>query len=233
MTTALAALLAMGLAAQTPDRIIGLLTLPDVFGRGACDRFQPRPVNLFAEPDAARLVGSIRVDAFWTFHEDGGCEGLRVSVHRTGTGSAGELPTREYEYEAPAAMVLERRGRWFRVRLPDGAAWIQASERDEFHPLDRLLPQRLTYLTSAWDGGLAASPGAARVGARQAGTSPEPHVRVVELRQVDDDLWVRVEVLSHSVCDPAVAEPVVTARGWLPAHTASGELTIWFFARGC
>jgi hypothetical protein len=57
-------------------------------------------------------------------------------------------------------------------------------------------------------------------------------VRVVEFRRVDDRLWVRVEVLSHSICE-STQEPAITARGWMRAHAPSGEPTIWFYSRGC
>jgi hypothetical protein len=225
-------LLAAPWAAQVQDRVAGLLALPEVFGAGACDRFTPEIITLYAAPDSRQVVGSIRVDTYWTFHERGGCEGLVVNVHRAGAGRVGEFPTREYEYEAPAAIVLEQRGRWFRVRLPDGAAWLRASQRDEFLPLERLLPDRLTYLTSAWDGRLAALPGAVMTPVERSRPGADVHVRLVELRRVGDDLWVHVEVLSHSGCESA-EEPGVTARGWLPAHAPSGEPTIWFFSRGC
>ena len=180
----------------------------------------------------AQVVGAIRVDSYYTFHADGGCQGLVVNVVQAAAQRVGELPTREYEYEAPAAIVLEERGRWFRIRLPVGTAWIQAAEEDGYYPLERLLPDRLTYLTGAWDGRLAPSPGAPAVEIARSRAVGEQHVRVTEVRRVGQDHWVRVELASHSVCASA-AEPTVTARGWLPAHAASGELAIWFYSRGC
>ena len=70
-------------ALQAQDRVIGLLSLPDVFGAGPCERFVPREVALYSAPDTLRQVGSIRVDRHWTFPLDGGCEGLKVGVHLT------------------------------------------------------------------------------------------------------------------------------------------------------
>ena len=65
-----------------------------------------------------------------------------------------------YEEEHPtAAIVVEVRGRWFKLRLNDGAAWIKASDRDEYFPLEELLVLRPAHLTQAWDGKLAAAPG--------------------------------------------------------------------------
>ena len=112
--------------ADAQDRVIGLLTLPEVFGGEACAPFEPRPVPLYAEPASKREVASIRVDQYWSFAPHGGCEGLEVSVHR---GSAkAELPTREYAYEAPAAIALDERNGWFKIRLSDGAAWVAPGE---------------------------------------------------------------------------------------------------------
>ncbi len=68
----------------------------------------------------------VSIDRHWTFHAAGSCEGLVVNVHQAGTGGVVRLPTREYEYEAPAAIVLERRGGWFKVQLVAESAWMPA-----------------------------------------------------------------------------------------------------------
>jgi hypothetical protein len=45
-------------------------------------------------------------------------------------------------------------------------------------------------------------------------------------------LWFQIEVMSHSICnDPS--EPKVIDRGWVAAHSRSGQPAIWFFSRGC
>jgi hypothetical protein len=225
-------LLACSPAAQAQDQVLGLLSLPKVFGTGACDPFVPGEITLYAAPDSGVVVGFVRVASYWTFHAAGGCGGLNVNVHSSATGSISELPTQEYDYEAPAAIVVEQRGRWFKVRLSDGAGWLRASERNEYLPLEELLIDGLTYLTGAFDGRLAASPGAADLEAERERLSPGRPVRVVESRRVGDQLWVHVEVWSHSVCE-SLEEPSVTEAGWLPAHAASGEPTVWFFSRGC
>jgi hypothetical protein len=228
---ALAFVLASTSSAFAQDAVIGLLSLPEVFGDGPCDKFSPREVSLYPAPESDQIVATIRIDKYWTFPEVGGCEGLRVTVHDARRQSSRELPTKEYEYEAPAAIVLQQRGRWFKVRLSDGAAWLHASDRNEYFPLERLLTKGLTYLTDASDGQLRSSAGAVRDadGKRIAAGGP---VRVRQFRRVGEDLWVNVQVLSHSLCESR-QEPVITAEGWLPAHSASGEPTIWFYSRGC
>jgi hypothetical protein len=224
-------LLACAPAVPAQDQVIGLLTQPEVVGSGPCDEFAPGEITLYAGPESRRVVGSVRVDEYWTFHEAGGCEGLKVSVHEAGSGRVSELPAREHDYEAPAAIVLARQGRWFQVRLAEGAAWLEASARSEYLPLEELLTDRLTYLTRGWDGTLAAAPGAAARGAARE-TARGGNVRVVGFRRSADRLWVEIEVLSHSICE-SLEEPTVTDRGWVPAHAPSGEPTIWFFSRGC
>ena len=227
-----AAMLAYAPAASAADRVIGLLSLPEVFGRTACDKFTPEEVALYEVPDGQR-VGSIRVDRYWTFHPDGGCAGLVVNVHRDGRSGVSSLPTREFEYEAPAVVVLERRRNWFRVRLSDGSAWLKASSQDEFFTLEQLLRDRLGYLTEEWDQRLASAPAAPLHKVTVEATAAGPReVRVVEFRRAGDELWVHVEVLRESGC-VSQGEPVVVARGWVRALAASGEPAVWFHARGC
>ena len=213
------------------DRVMGLLTLPELFGDFPCEEYVPEEVALYREPDAARPIAAARVDRPWTGHAAGGCEGLVVNVHRAGADSTEGLPTMEYAYEAPAVVVLEMRESWLRVRLEQGSGWLRVSERDVFHPLEQLLVGSLTYVARTPEGGLTTAP-AATSDAVPAELRTDHPVDVLETRAIDGALWLRVAVLSHSPCE-SVQEPSVVARGWLPAHTPSGEPTVWFYSRGC
>ena len=102
------ALTIVALAQPADDRIIGLLALPGVFGEGPCKPFEPRAITLYSDAGTRRVMGTIEVDQEWSFAPHGGCEGLEVSVHEGATRT--ELPTREFEYEAPAVIVLDTRG---------------------------------------------------------------------------------------------------------------------------
>lgn len=86
--------------ALAQERVIGLLALPGVFGRGACDRFAPRPVALHDTPQG-RGSGTVLVLEPWTHDSRGGCEGLEVGVRVPGAAAVEQLPTKEYAYEAP------------------------------------------------------------------------------------------------------------------------------------
>lgn len=227
----LSGLLSCASSAGAQDRVLGLLTLPEVFATAACDRFQPREVPLHAMPGGA-AVGEVHVVRNWTFHANGGCEGLEVAVRTRGTALERPLPTQEHDYEAPAAIVLEQRGRWFRLRLEPGSAWVQASDQDLFHPLEKLYEDALTYLTSDWSRQLSAAPGGSRRAARIPSAMNEPSVRIIGSRQSGGRLWFQIEVMSHSVCT-GNNEPRVIDRGWVPAHAPSGQPSIWFFSRGC
>ncbi len=97
------------IAAQSPaaaEGWIGLLTLPQVLGEGACDRFTPEEVPYYGEPDGDEPVATIRVEQYWEFPPEGGCMGLRVTAGAAQADEPGaELPTMEYDYEMPAAIV--------------------------------------------------------------------------------------------------------------------------------
>lgn len=223
------ALFVLARPVHAQDRVIGLLTLPEVFGREACAPFEPQPVPLYAGPASTREVASIRVDQYWSFAPHGGCEGLEVSVHR-GNAKA-ELPTREYAYEAPAAIALDERDGWFKIRLSDGAAWVGPAKHHQFLPLSELFDQALTAMTDQFTGRLRREPDGELVGERW-----EPHqdVRVIDIRRVGDRQWLHVEVMTHNICDANInVEPRAIARGWMPAHSDAGEPTVWFAARGC
>jgi hypothetical protein len=224
------AALLLSVPAGAEDRLLGLLMLPEVFGNGPCRPFEPTPVALYADADGKQSVGAIQVDRNWSFAPHGGCEGLEVSVHRGA--SRAELPTREYDYDAPAAIVIEQRGLAFRIRLSGSqSAWVQAPAANRFLPYESLLEEfvGVTFVMAGADGPLRRAPGGspAGIGARVRARQP---VRIIE-RSGD---WLHVEVLSHPVCDAAdYGPPDTVATGWMPSHLPSGEPTVWFSSRGC
>jgi hypothetical protein len=147
MTIALAVITVI--LAQAGDRVIGLLALPGVFGEGPCERFEPRALTLYADAGATRVIGTIEVDQNWSFAPHGGCEGLEVSVHEGQQRS--ELPTREYDYEAPAAIALDRRGQMVKIRLSGGRSGWVASPPARFMSYESLLDEftGVTFFTDA------------------------------------------------------------------------------------
>ena len=224
------AILLIGVSpAAAAERIIGLVSLPEVFGAAPCAAFEPEEIPLHASPGDGKPIAFIRVDKNWSFAPHGGCEGLKVSVHR-GSGSE-ELPTREFDYEAPGAIALDRRDGWIKIRLHGGAGWLKPSVADRFMPLSDLYEEfvGVTAISKNFTARLVSSPGMVR-GPILPQVMPTQPVRVAEMR----DEWVKVEVLNNSVCSAADnGPPEVIATGWLPLHDSNGEPSIWFSSRGC
>ncbi len=70
-------------AAHAADRVIGLLSLPEVLAPELCDKFRPAEISLFAAPNPRDLIGSIRVEKHSTVPGEGECAGdVRVARFR-------------------------------------------------------------------------------------------------------------------------------------------------------
>jgi hypothetical protein len=227
------AMLMVASSAQAQDRVIGLLSLPEVYGARMCAPFEPGQIALHAAPNDGKAIAFLRVDQNWSFAPHGGCEGLKVSVHE-GTARR-EFPTLEFDYEMPGAIVLDQRGQWFKVRLASGTGWLEASAADRFMPLADLFEEfvGVTAITKAFGGQLVAAPGRSAEPASPRVTALQP-ARVIEIRNVFGQAWVQVEVMNHSICSAAEnGPPDVVGTGWMPLHASNGEPTIWFSSRGC
>lgn len=217
-----------------PDQLIGLLALPQLFGNGPCDRFEAHSLTLYASLDGGTVIGEVRVDAPWTFHDVGGCAGLEIGVHLEASGGiATPLPIREYGYEEPGAIVLAKKGDRFKIKLEGGAAWVAPRADARFHPVETLVADRLSYLTEAWSGTVCDAPGQPGTCRRvDPGAEREPGVTVLGHRRIDGALWFRVEVPARETCGGA--EPSVPPiRGWISGHDSEGKPAIWFHSRGC
>jgi hypothetical protein len=230
IVAALTFLVAAPAAAQ--DRVIGLLELPTVLGIGPCVPFEAKPVAVYAGPNRSRVIGSLQVDKPWTPHPQGGCTEAEVSLHQ---GKARHpLPTREVGYEMRAAIALEERNGWIKIRLAKGAGWLAPSPRHEFVSFATLLLvyTPLTALTDEFKGQLLRrTPGGEAFGTP---LDDLAHVRVTDVRQLGTEYWVGLDVMSHSGCDGNIdREPYAVSFGWVPAHAANGEPNVWFFSRGC
>lgn len=220
-------------AALAQERVIGLLDLPAIFGKTVCEPVAPRPVTLHAGPQGL-TVGTLVVLTPWTREPNGGCSGLTVGVQQGMSARVEPLQTMEHSYEEPGAIVLGKRGNWYRVKLGKGAAsaWLESSAADGFYDLPRLFEDRLTYLTRAWNGRVSASPGRR---ARIAKVPPLSHGQNVPIRvhRVSRDalgLWFLIDIMSGG-CDGN--EPTILDSGWVPAYGVSADTTIWFYSRGC
>jgi hypothetical protein len=221
--------LAVATSASAQDRVLGVLTLPEVFGTKVCEKFTPEEVLLYSDRNGGQPLGAIRVDRPWEFPAIGGCVGLVVNTRISGeivtldTGSTGT--------HASGVLVTERHQQWYKIRAGARGVWLHASPRDEFHSLERLFSRALTYFTTEWTGRLVDAPGSSQVVASRAPDS-EPPVEVLGLQESGGQLWARVALLSHTICE-SNEEPRVLAEGWAPVHSATGQLVIWFYSAGC
>lgn len=145
-------------AAQTEKQegIVGLLKLSHWFGE-PCTQPPGLEIPVYTEPHAADVVGWIRAGR----HEspEAECSWGVLNFHRRSDASIRELPVDEYEEEEPrAAIVVETRDRWVKLRLVDGAGWVEVRQDDDYLSLEQLLLRRQAYLTDAWDRTLSEEP---------------------------------------------------------------------------
>lgn len=223
-------------ASGEPDRIIGLLALPQLFRDWSCDiGIQRQPLVLFERADSTVPTGEARVDTPSRPLADGGCDWLEVVVHLTGADDAARpLPTREYAYEEAGAVVFARRGNRFLIALEDGAAWAEPMAGAEFHPMEKLVAENLSYLTGAWDGRVCPEPGQSGSSCRKIGprTGDELAVTVLGHRESGGRLWLQIELPARENCgEPATVMPRI--RGWISGHDNNGKPAVWFYSRGC
>jgi len=158
------------------------------------------------------------------------CSGLKVTSQRSEVIElSGELPTKEFDYEFPAAMVVEKQKDWFRIKLFRGTGWVSVSSRNSYLPLEKLLAINLTYFTDNWDGIIFETP---TKGANKINLKINTSVNVLAHQWVNKNLWIKVKFPVEDVCgdvDPSI-KPVT---GWIPAHSKNNQLNLWFYSRGC
>lgn len=229
--------LALPLSVHADEGIKGLLAIPEVYGEGPCDEFSPTDIALYADAGDADAIATIRVERYWEFPPEGGCKGLSVVVEKNEGGSAQPLPSMEYGYELPAALVVDRAvlgqdEHWFEIDLGETSAWLRATEGSRYFPLEELLVNRLNYVAPETGVFLADDPGMEHSGSERMHLEYYSDIRVTGVRWAGDKLWLQVDVLNGSGCGSR-DEPVIIDQGWVPAHSASGELNVWFYSRGC
>ena len=218
------------LAAQdtdgTREGLIGLLTLPQVFGGGPCVPFEPSRIPLYTQPRAQQAIAHIQVDRYWTMHQNGGCSSLEVRVHEPGR-PAVELPTEEHAYEEPAAIVVAHDGEWFQIRTLNRALWMKATAENTYRSLVQLLiPDSLAYLTRSWDQSLHNRPGGPR--ATVPVLAPQAPVEVRDSRIFSGELWLLIETTDG--CSQVKTPKVL---GWVRAYGRDNAPAVWFYSRGC
>jgi len=149
-----------------------------------------------------------------------------------------------------SAVVYSAEAGWYEIGLRGllrRTGWIGPSDAGTFRSLEQLYLNSTTFVTAAWDKQLMRDaavspsefvPSSADVfpsaTQKKDGLSfmpaDEPNgASVLETRTIDGLLWVKSELQQRN-CDDS---PEQIASGWLPAHSPSGHLNLWFFAGGC
>ncbi|MCE2945745.1 MAG: hypothetical protein LXA50_01585 [Betaproteobacteria bacterium] len=212
--------------------IIGALPLPEVFGPGACAPFVAKELLVHRQPDRIERSRQHIHPARPSAAKAGGeCMPVTALVSPAGSRKGSELPTIELSYEQPAAIVLERRPRWYRIALADGSGWVNIDDTRRFIPLTRLLSSKMTYLRGGTPVPLAAQPGQAP-GRDARPLDGDIAARVVSTRRLDGVLWLQVDTRGADVCE---ARPPVSLSGWIPMldPARGGVPSVWFWSRGC
>lgn len=215
---------------KTPERLIGLLDLPDIVAGGCGPAPNRATTRAYATPSqSGRVVGTI----FWHEVPDVVCD---VMIEKAG-GVKEEVPTLESGYEIPAAIVFERRGQWFRIRLKDGSAWVRHTDQSDFLPYPDVL-RKGPHTLQSWDGTLRATPG--RTG-RVTPLSPgwkalldrQLSIQYLGSRRVGDELWLHIRLAAKASECGQTYEGVTDVEGWIPAYHTDRTTLVWFASRGC
>jgi len=215
---------------ETPERIIGLLDLPEIVAYGCGPAPKRITATVFSKPaQNGPRAGTI----YWHEQADVACG---LMIERPG-GVKEELPTLESGYEIPAAIVYERRDAWFRIRLKGGSVWIRHAPEEDFLSYPEMLEENLPDILQGWDGTLRAAPGP--------GGAVTPlsegwkvlldrtlSAQYLGSQKVGDDLWLHVRLAAKTPCDQTY-EGVTDLTGWIPAYRPNGTPTMWFASRGC
>lgn len=221
-------------AESEPDRLIGLLSLPQLFADPACKSCAAGPLLLFAGPESARQIGEARVVKPGEWPANAPCTLPEIAVHLSAAEPpVQEFPTMDFARDRPGAIVLARRNGRFKIALQAGTAWAEPVASAEFHALETLVSTYPTRLTRSWDGSVCAAPGdSASCTDAGSGAKPGP-VEVLAHRTVAGESWVEVRTADPADGCPhpgAVGPPI---RGWVRMHDARGNPAVWFDTRGC
>ncbi len=187
------------------NSIIGMLAFPELVDLPSTTLLK-NPINIYSSPeDEAPLQRKIP--------------------------ALSELKTREIGYEMEAALVFHRSDEWSQVKLLSGEfGWVKDSESTRFHSLKEILPGRVSYLTRNWDRLIWRVPGA-DIPTELSMKGDEIAVDITSSKEIANSLWFKVHIYKENPCSNGNRD--FTWSGWIPAWNAKGELSIWFWSRGC
>ena len=215
---------------DSPERLIGLLDLPDIVGSG-CDPQIRRATARVSDTasQSGRQLGML----YLRDEGDAGCGLMIEGVD----GTKEDVPTLESGYEIGALIVYERRGPWYRIRLPRGFGWIRRDDSRDFLSYPDILRERLAYVLQGWDGTLREAPGASGTirplpSEWKAQLDREIDIDYLGSRRAGNDLWVHIQFVTER-CGKTVDGAPQAMTGWIPAYRSNRSPNVWFHSRGC
>ncbi len=202
--------------ASKPEKIIGLVEIPKVFGttspNGPPGQIPPQkiePVGLFTEPKE----GSTKVETIQ---------------------SAEQLISKEHGYEEKSAVVYEQKQGWYKIATIKKKGWLTPAYAGKFHSIESLLMDGMAFLEPHWNGHLYSNPDQPQKFQKLEGISGEStDVEIVGKKRVKEVLWFHVKILPPGARCNGVNDLKPTHQGWIPAYSDSDELNIWYYSRGC
>ena len=204
-------------AEDVKRRVVGLVEIPGVFGRldpngppGLILPANVKAVPIYSDPSSkSPVIGEI--------------EGLE------------SVETKEFDYEAHAAVVYKIINGWGLVHVTDKEnmkfGWISLHEQGPFHPLVKLFNTGLCYLKKDWDGVLYKSINTLKSIKRFQVDGKRWDISIVRSEYHQGVLWFEIKLLGPGRCKGGNNKAL--DEGWIPAYKNNGELNIWFYSRGC
>jgi hypothetical protein len=204
-------------AEATNQRAMGLVELPSVFGN-----YDPNGPPGLVRPTHVEAV------PIYSHHSNNSpIVGLISNLD--------SVETKEFDYEAPAAVVYDNVDGWVLIRITDSLktefGWVSPHGHGPFHSLVDLFNSRLCYLEEYWDGMLYESSSTQRNVKRIPVDGKKRDINILRSKEHQGVLWLEVELLGPGRCEGE--NPEVLTKGWIPAHNKDGKLNVWFYSRGC
>ncbi|MEL7063079.1 MAG: hypothetical protein AAFP00_05035 [Bacteroidota bacterium] len=154
-----------------------------------------------------------------------------------------ELMETSYEYKELSVYGMD--GDWVRVKLKGESVWLRVEPTDQFTSYLSLIEGRLAYTTDS-EFPTASSAGGETV---QFEITPEmqntigdydnwvPSIEVVETKSLSEEVgkseWIKIRVLDQEPCERYDLPPEIVFEGWIPAYLSSGDVSVWYYPRGC
>lgn len=135
----------------------------------------------------------------------------------------------EYDYEVGGILVYGVVNGHYKVVHDEQVGWISAESLGTLLPLEKLLPEKLAYVSLAWSGKLYGAPGGKEIKLRFKSKAEQP-VRVLKTETTDGKVWALIALLS-AACGEGPEK--VVQEGWVPLVGEGGVPSVWFHSRGC